>query len=74
MMTNKIRLDTYKEAVEFSTIAGTLNGEIKVTDNKGHTVNAKSLLGMLYALEFDSLTVVADEDIYCHISKFVIEE
>ena len=73
-MINKIRIDTYKEAVEFSKIAENLSGSIIVTDNKGHSVNAKSLLGMLYALEFDSLTVVSDEDIYSHIEKFVIEE
>lgn len=73
-MKNKIRLDTYKDAAEFSAIAETLTGDIKVTDGNGHTVNAKSLLGMLYALEFDSLTVISDEDIYCHISKFIIED
>ena len=61
-MINKIRVDTYKDAVEFSSIAEALKGDIKVTDNKGQIVNAKSLLGMLYALEFDSLTVISDED------------
>ena len=72
-MTNKIRLDTYKDAVEFSSIAESLEGRIIVKDNKGHCVNGKSLLGMLYALEFDELIVESEEDIYMHIEKFVKE-
>lgn len=72
--TYHIRLDTHKEAVEFSQIAEKLPGRILVKDDDGHSVNAKSILGMLYALEFDSLCVAAEEDIYTHIQKFIVGE
>ena len=70
----RIRLDTQKDAVEFSRIAETFPGKVLVKDDDGHCVNAKSVLGMLYALEFDSLCVVSENDIYSHIEKFIVGE
>ena len=72
-MTYKIRLDKYNDAVEFSKIAETIPGRVVVKDNHGHCVNAKSILGMLYALEFESLEVESEENIYHAIRKFCVE-
>ena len=69
-----IRLDTQRDAVEFSRIAETFPGKVLVKDDDGHCVNAKSVLGMLYALEFDSLHVEAENDIYTKIQKFIVGE
>lgn len=68
----KIRLDTGADAINFSNIATTLEGKIIITDNNGLCVNAKSILGMLYALEFEELWCESEKDIYSHIEKFII--
>lgn len=68
----KIRLDTGADAIKFSTIASKLPGDIHVLDNAGLRVNAKSVLGMLYTLEFSELWCESDHDIYSHIEEFVI--
>ena len=68
----KIRLDTNEQAIKFSTITNKLGGKIVVTDNKGLQVNAKSILGMLYALEFEELWCVSDKDIYTKIEDYII--
>ena len=73
-MKAKIRLDTTNDAALFSNICLSLPGHITVTDNKGLRINAKSILGMLYALEFEELWCESDIDIYSHIEKFVIIE
>lgn len=70
----KIRLDTMKEVQEFVTIASTCNGKVTITDNNGLMVNAKSLLGVLYSLEFNELWCESEEDIFSHINKFAVYE
>lgn len=74
-MKAKIRLDTTNDAANFSNICLSLPGLITITDNKGLRINAKSsILGMLYALEFEELWCESKEDIYTHIERFVIIE
>lgn len=68
----KIRLDTYQDAKSFNAIASRLKGNIYITDNQGLKVSAKSLLGSLYALEFDELWCESDEDIYRNIQDFIV--
>jgi hypothetical protein len=68
----KIRLDTGNDAVQFSNICSKLDGKITVTDNNGLRINAKPLLGMIYALEFEELWCESSEDIYMHIIEFVV--
>ncbi len=72
-MKNRIALETVKDVSDFVAITSKLQGRITVTDNDGHTVNAKSLLGMVYAMEFDELWVESDHDIYFEIRNFVRE-
>ena len=71
-MKTKIRLDTGSDAIKFSEICSTLGGTITITDNKGLRVNAKSLLGVIYTLEFDEIWCESEEDIYRHIANFVV--
>lgn len=71
-MKAKIRLDTTSDAVKFSHICDGLNGHITITDNKGLRINAKSIIGMIYALEFEELWCESEEDIYMHIIDFVV--
>ncbi len=73
-MKAKIRLDTSRDAIDFSNLCLALPGEITITDNKGLRINAKSVLGMLYALEFEELWCESNEDIYMTIKDFIIIE
>lgn len=71
-MKSKIRLDTTNDAIQFSNLCLSLPGHITITDNNGLRINAKSILGMLYALEFEELWCESEEDIYMHIKDFII--
>ena len=73
-MKAKIRLDTMKDIQNFVNIASKSKGNVYITDNGGLRVSAKSLLGTMYAMEFDELWCEAEEDIYHNISDFIIIE
>jgi len=69
----KIILDTVSDVNKFVSIANSfVNAEITVTDNRGLRVNAKSLMGMLYALEFEELWCESESEIYEAIRDYVI--
>lgn len=70
----KIRLDTIRDASEFTNIANRVGGEIVITDSTGFRVNAKSVLGTIYAMEFTELWCESEKDIYREIEKFVVLE
>lgn len=73
-MKNKIRLDTMSDVNEFVKIATSVRGNVYLTDKTDLKVNGKSLLGVMYSLEFEEIWVESDADIYSQISKFIIEE
>lgn len=71
----KLRLDTVSDVNKFVNITTALNQPITITDGNGLRVNAKSVIGVLHALEFDNLVCETedDNDIYMAIKEFVIE-
>lgn len=73
-MRNRIRIDTVKQANELAAIAARLDGKITITDGQGLTVNAKSVLGALHAMEFNELWLESEKDIYMAIEPFIIVE
>lgn len=73
-MKNKIRIDTMQDVNKFVNITSQLDGKITITDNAGLTVNAKSVLGALHAMEFEELWIESDKDIYSAIEPFVVIE
>ena len=73
-MKAKIRLDTMKDIQSFVNIVSKFKGNVYITDNEGLRVSAKSLLGMMYAMEFNELWCESEEDIYHNISDFIIIE
>lgn len=73
-MRNKIRIDTIQDVNKFVNITSQLDGKITITDNAGLTVNAKSVLGALHAMEFEELWIESEKDIYSAIEPFVIIE
>lgn len=65
----RIVLDKQSDVVSFVAIATTIDEDVSLEDNEGHKVNAKSLMGCLYSLEFNELYVTSE---YPNLSsKFV---
>lgn len=73
-MRNRIRIDTVEQANTLAAITAKLNGKITITDGQGLTVNAKSVLGALHAMEFTELWLESENDIYMAIEPFIIVE
>ena len=68
----RINLETACDAAEFSTLVANVKGSALIRDGAGHCVNAKSVLGALYALEFEELWFESDEDLYSVLDKFIV--
>ena len=66
----KINLDTMRDINEFVAICSKIPEPIFVTDNAGLKVSAKSILGVIYSLEFAEIWCESATDIYGDISKF----
>ena len=72
-MKYKIILDTVSDVNTFvKNVSAETKATVTVTDNRGLRVNAKSLMGMLYALEFEELWCESDTEIYEKIKDYVI--
>ena len=69
----KINLDTISDVQNFVKITSGLKGKITVTDGDGLIVNAKSLMGLIYSLEFNELWCERELDIWQHIIDFSVE-
>ena len=70
-MKNKIIIDTRTAALELAAITKGIDADVTITDNNGMRVNAKSLVGALYAMEFEEVWIESDVDIYDLIKDFV---
>lgn len=71
-MRAKIRLDTMKDINKFVAICTRVPAPVHVTDGAGLKVSAKSVLGVLYSMEFTDIWCECEEDIYSDIEKFII--
>lgn len=67
----KIELVTTTDIVNFVNIATTIEGKVKLLDDEGFCVNGKSLLGAMASVEWDSLYVESENDIYSKIEKYI---
>ncbi len=75
-MRMKINLDTQSDVLEFCKIVSDLPGEVRIVgmDNGQQvSVNAKSLLGLLYSQTWNDIWCESENDIYSSISKFSAE-
>lgn len=74
-MRSKIRLDTLKDINRFAGIAAKINDDIIVTNAHGnYRVNAKSILGLMYAIEWNDIYLETKTDHYSAFSEFIIDE
>ena len=67
----EIRLDTLTEINEFVNTVNQYDEPVVLTDGMGFSVNAKSILGAMYTIEWKNLYVLSDIDIYNAIKNFV---
>ena len=71
----KVVLETQQDALDFLEIIRNEPGEIKLVGTDGNmecTVNARSMLGVLYSIEWDDLWSYSDHDIYTKLGKFAL--
>lgn len=71
-MRAKIRLDTLKDINQFVGVCTRLPAQVYITDGRGLKVSAKSMIGVMYAMEFEEIWCECEEDIYSHIERFTI--
>ena len=68
----KIRLDTMKDINQFVNICSKVPEPVYITDGAGLKVSAKSVLGVMYSMEFADIWCECEEDIYNQIERFTI--
>ena len=75
-MKMKINLDTQSDVLEFCKIVSGVSGEVRVVGVDGGqkvSINAKSLLGLLYCQTWNDIWCESEQDIYSMISKFAAD-
>lgn len=72
-MKAKIRLDTLKDISKFVGACATIDEPVYITDGTGLRVSAKSMLGVMYAMEFTDIWCECERDIYSLISQFTAD-
>ena len=70
---DRIILDTESSIMDFIATVSQVPYSVVVTDGEGMRVNAKSMLGMLYAMTFSEMWCECDHDIYSLIRGFCAE-
>ena len=70
---DKILLETESSVLDFINAVSQVSCPVVVTDGEGMRVNAKSMLGMLYAMTFAEMWCECDKDIYMYIRDFCAE-
>ena len=73
-MRTKIRLDTMKDINQFVAICNKVSAPVHITDGSGLKVSAKSVIGVMYSMEFDEIWLESTVNIYNQIEKFVVLE
>ena len=68
----KIRIDTMSDVSKLVAVATKAKGRVILTDNNDFKVNAKSLLGAIYTMEWSEVYLESDEDLYNALSELVV--
>lgn len=66
----KIELITVEDCKNFVAAVNTSNKNVVLTNGKDYKVSAKSFLGALASMEWDSLYAESDEDCYMIVEKW----
>ena len=70
----KIRLDTMGEISKFVNTVNQFPEKVNLEDNDGHRVNAKSMLGVMYTLEFSEIYCTCERDISGALLPYIVVE
>lgn len=72
----KLRLETQSDCAKFVTAVASLPSTtfVHITDGNGLCVNGRSLLGVLYTLEFSQLWLESNKEVYLTVKDFVDSE
>lgn len=73
MYKTKINLITLNDIHKFVNIVSQIPERVVLTDGFGYTVNAKSIIGCIAALEWNNLYVTSETDIYTKIAEFAAQ-
>jgi hypothetical protein len=72
----KVEVVTQTDLIDFVSIATSLEKDVvvKVLNEDGSFIcNGKSLLGVSHAMEWDSMYIDSNSDIYMKFAKFIVE-
>ncbi len=70
----KVRLDTMKDISQFVSICSEVSVPVYITDGAGLKVSAKSVLGVMYSMEFDEIWCESEADLYTQLGRFTVIE
>ena len=70
----KIRLDTLTDVQKFINVTSGIGYDVLLTDGNNLTVSAKSMLAVLYSMEWSNVYCECEKNIYYSIQEYVIEE
>ena len=71
----KIRLDTMSDINAFVSDMTKCGANVFLTDkDRNFIVNAKSMLGAVYSMEWDEVWCESDDNIYHIVSKYAADE
>ena len=69
----KINIDTLSKINAFVAICSDLDCKVNLIDGEGYCVSAKSLMGAIATMDWNSVYVDCSEDIYSDIQEFIVE-
>ena len=72
MMRQRISLDTMSDVQKFVEVVSRIEEIVTLEDNDGHRVNASSLLGALYSMEWTHIYCYCEKDISGMILPWII--
>ena len=73
MLKTKIELVTLKDVQKFVNIVSKLQGDIFLKDGENFCVSAKSIMGAIAALEWNTLYCYSNIDISYEIRDFIVD-
>lgn len=69
----KINIDTLSRITEFVNICSQLDCDVYLIDGKRCCVSAKSLIGAVATMDWSTVLVECEQDIYTYIQDFIAE-
>lgn len=72
MTRTQIRLDTLGDVNKFIEVMSRINDKVWLEDGNGCRVSAKSLLGALYSLEWNTIYCYCETDIAGYLMPWII--